>query len=138
MDQPIIKLDLTKLSKTKTHSITFQEKFPNIQNNSPGHHHHHIYTDGFKQGMKVGCAAIFQNQELLKRRPNELSIYSEEAIVIDQAMIIIVNHKSSKFIIYPNQFSKLYRTKIHQLFSPQDYSIKRILFLKIIASFLLG
>ena len=30
-----------------------------LPNNFPDHHH--IYTDGFKQGMKVGCAAVFQN-----------------------------------------------------------------------------
>ena len=49
--------------------------------------------------MKVACAAVFQNQELLKRLPNESSIYSAEVIAIDQAMNIIANHKSSKFII---------------------------------------
>ena len=97
--KPIIKLDLTKLSKTKTHPITFQENFLNIQYNFPDHHHH-IYTDESKQGMKVGCAAVFQNQELLKRLPNESSIYSAEVIAIDLAMNIIANHKSSKFIIY--------------------------------------
>ena len=48
--------------------------------------------------MKVGCAAVFQNQELLKRLPNESSIYSAEVIAIDLAMNIIANHKSSKFI----------------------------------------
>ena len=98
INQPIIKLDLTKLSKTKTHPITFQENFLNIRNNFPDHHH--IYTDGSKQGMKVGCAAVFQNQELLKRLPNESSIYSAEVIAIDLVMNIIANHKSSKFIIY--------------------------------------
>ena len=71
------KLDLTKLSKTKTHSITIQEIFVNIQNNFPDHHH--IYADGSKQGIKVGCATVFQNQELLKRLPNESSIYNAEA-----------------------------------------------------------
>ena len=50
-------------------------------------------------GMKVGCAAVFQNQELLKRLPNESSIYSAEVIAVDLAMNIIANHKSSKFII---------------------------------------
>ena len=66
INQPIIKLDLTKLSKTKTHSNTFQENFFIIQNNFlDHHHHHHIYIDGSKQGMKVSCAAVFQNQELL-------------------------------------------------------------------------
>ena len=96
--QLIIKLDLTKLSKTKTHLITFQEKFLNIQNNFPDHHH--IYTDGSKQGMKVDCAAIFQNQELLKHLPKESSSYCTEITAFDLAMNIIANHKSSKFIIH--------------------------------------
>ena len=39
--------------------------------------------------MKVACTAIFQNQELLKRLPNESSIYSAEVSTIDLAMIII-------------------------------------------------
>ena len=88
--QPIIKLDRTKLFKTKTHPITFQENFLNIQNNFPDHHH--IYTDESKQGMKVGFVAVFQNQELLKRFPNESSIYSAEVIAIDLAMNIIANN----------------------------------------------
>ena len=62
INQSIIKLDLTKLSKTETHLMTFQKNFLNIQNNFPDHQH--IYADGSKQGMKVGCAAVFQNQEL--------------------------------------------------------------------------
>ena len=69
----IIKLDQTKPSETKTHAITFQENFLNIQNNFPDHHH--IYTDGSKRRMKVGCVAVFQNQELLKRLLNKSSIY---------------------------------------------------------------
>ena len=85
--------------------ITFQENFLNIQNNLPDHHH--IYTDGSKQEMKVGCAAVFQNQELLKRLPNESSIYSAEVIAIDLVMNIIANHKSSKFIIYSDSKSVL-------------------------------
>ena len=105
INQPIIKLDLTKLSKTKTHPITFQENFLNIQNKFPDYHH--IYTDGSKQEMKVGCTAVFQNQELLKRLPNESSIYSAEVIAIDPAMNIIANHKSSKFIIYSDSKSVL-------------------------------
>ena len=101
----IIKLDLTKLSNAKTQHITFQENFLNIQNNFPDHHH--IYTDGSKQGMKVGCAAVFQNQELLKCLPNESSVYSAEAIGIDLAMNIIAKHKSSKFIFYSDSKSVL-------------------------------
>ena len=64
INQPIIKLKLTKLSKTKTYLITFLEKSLNIQNDCPDLHY--IYTDRSKQGMKVGCVVIVQNHELLK------------------------------------------------------------------------
>ena len=50
--------------------------------------------------MKVGCAAILQNQELLSHLPNESSIYSAEVTAIDLALNIIANYKSSKFIIH--------------------------------------
>ena len=93
----IIKLELTKLSKTKTNPIIFQEKFFDIQNNLPDHHH--IYTDESKKGMEVGCAAIFQNQEPLKCLPNESSISSAKVTDIDLAMSIIANHKSSKSVL---------------------------------------
>ena len=57
--------------------------------------------------MKVDCAAVFQNQQLLKRLPNESSIYSAEAITIDLAMSIIANHKFSKSIIHLDSKSVL-------------------------------
>ena len=58
--------------------------------------------------MKVGCAAVFQNQELLKHLPNESAIYSAEAIAIELAMNILANRKSSKFIIYLDSKSILH------------------------------
>ena len=48
--------------------------------------------------MKVGCAAIFQTQEMLKYLLNESSVYRAEVTAIELAMNIIVNHKFSKFI----------------------------------------
>ena len=57
--------------------------------------------------MKIGCPAVFQNQELLKHLPNESLIYSAEDIAIDLAMNIIANHKSSVFIIYSDSKSVL-------------------------------
>ena len=55
--------------------------------------------------MKVGHTAILQNQELLKRLPNESSIYSAEVTVIEPPMNMIAYHKSCKFIIYSNSKS---------------------------------
>ena len=61
-----------------------------------------LWTTGFKQGMKVGCATVFQNQELLKC----LQINPQsEVIAIGLTMNIIANHKSSKFIIYSDSKS---------------------------------
>ena len=106
INEPIITLDLIKLSKTKPHPIIFQENFLSIENNFP--EYHHIYTDGSKQGMKVGSVAVFQNQELLKHLLYELSIYSAEVIAIDLAMNIIANQKSSKSMIYSDSKSFLH------------------------------
>ena len=103
INQSIVKLELAKSSKTKIHPITFQDKFLKIQNNFPDHHH--IYTDGSTQGMKVGCDAIFQNQKLLKYLLNESSIGSVEVTAIHLAMNIIAIHKSFKIIIYKNSKS---------------------------------
>ena len=110
INQPIIKLDLTKFSKTKTYPITFQENFLNIQENFPDHHN--IYTDGSKQGMKVGCTAVFQIQELLKHLPNESSIY-------------IANYKSSKFIIYSDSKSVLQALQSKDLTTPSHHKTTR-------------
>ena len=57
--------------------------------------------------MKVGCAAICQNQKLLKHLPNESSIDSTEVTASDLVMNIIVNHKSSNFIIHSDSKSVL-------------------------------
>ena len=94
---------MIKLELTKTHPITFQLKFLNIQNNFLDHHH--IYAHGSKQEMKVVCAAIFQNQELLKHLPNESSIYSAEVRAINLAVNIMANHKSSKSITHSDSKS---------------------------------
>ena len=78
--------------------MTLQVKFVNIQNNFPVHQH--ICTDGYKQGLNLGCGAIFKNQKLLKGVLNELSIYCAEVTAIDPTNNIIANYKSSKFIIH--------------------------------------
>ena len=55
----------------------------------------------------IRLPAIFQNQELLQHLSNESSVYSAEVPAINQAMSIIANHKSSKFIIHPDSKSIL-------------------------------
>ena len=57
--------------------------------------------------MKVGCAAVLQNQELLKFLSSESSIYSAEVTAIDLTINIIANYKSSKSDIYSDSKSVL-------------------------------
>ena len=60
---------------------------------------------------KIGCTAISQKKESLKRLPNEASIYCAETTAIDQAMNIIPNHIASKFIIYTDSKSGLLQNR---------------------------
>ena len=97
-------------SKTRTKQIIQYQNIPTSLSkkiSSTSKITSHIHTDGSKQGIKVGCAAIFQNQELLKDLPNELSTYCAEITAIDLFKSIIANHKSSKFIIYKDSKSVL-------------------------------
>ena len=105
INRPIVKLELTKLSKTKTRPKAFPEKILDIQSNFSDHHH--IYTNESKQGMEVGSAAILQNQKLLKHFPNESSVYSADITAINLAMNIIANHKFFKSIVYAHTKSFL-------------------------------
>ena len=57
--------------------------------------------------MKVVCAAVLQNQELLKHLPNESSVYNAGVTAIDLTIDIVANHKSSKFIISSDSKSVL-------------------------------
>ena len=57
--------------------------------------------------MKVGYAAIFQHQQLLKHLPNKSLIYNTEITTIDLAINIIANHNSSKFITHSDSKSVL-------------------------------
>ena len=51
---PEVIIELNKLRKTKTYSITYQKKFHNILQ----HHSDHLYafTDDSKQNDKMACA----------------------------------------------------------------------------------
>ena len=56
--QPNVILNLTDISKKETQPAVFMEKYNTIKENFTNYTH--IYTDGSKDGNRVGCAAILK------------------------------------------------------------------------------
>ena len=68
----------------------------------------HIYTDGSKDDMKVGCAVVSDYFSETMRIPDGSSIFTAEAKAIDLALDLIANcETSNKFIIFSDSLSVL-------------------------------
>ena len=68
----------------------------------------HIYTDGSKDDMKVGCAVVSDDFSEPMQIPDESSILTAEAKAIDLALDIIVDcETSNKFVIFSDSLSVL-------------------------------
>ena len=70
--------------------------------------HKHIYTDGSKDDMKVGCAEVSDDFSETMRIPDGSSIFTAEAKAIDLALDHIADcETSNKFIIFSDSLSVL-------------------------------
>ena len=68
----------------------------------------HIYTDGSKDGEKVGCAFISGNHSSSLRIPDGSSVFTAEAKAIDLALDFINNCSLyDKFVIFSDSLSVL-------------------------------
>ena len=116
LKQSKVILDLNKLSKKKTHPLTYQEKLYNIHKNYPNYLH--IYTDGSKDNQGTGCGAVLNNKTMKQSLPKEASIFSAEICAIYLALKIISANKSKKFIIHSDSISVLHSIKNKKLDNP--------------------
>ena len=67
-----------------------------------------IYTDGSKEGSKVGCAVISDNHSTMQRIPDDSSFFTAEAKAIDLALDFITTcDANNKFIIFSDSLSVL-------------------------------
>ena len=86
----------------------------------------HIYTDGSKDDMKVGCAVVSDDFSETMRIPDGSSIFTAEAKAIDLALDLIADCKTSnKFIIFYYIFRLLISIKIFT--SSKDPQIQKLL-----------
>ena len=68
----------------------------------------HIYTDGSKDDMKVGCAVVSDNFSESMRIPDRSSIFIAEANAINLALDLIADcETSNKFVIFSDFLSVL-------------------------------
>ena len=68
----------------------------------------HIYTDGSKDDMKVGCAVVSDDFSETMRIPDGSSIFTAEAKAIDLALDLIADcETSNKFITFSDSLSVL-------------------------------
>ena len=104
LHQPRVILDLSNLSKKDTPSV-FIQRYNEIKNEhsfcTP------IYTDGSKDGDRVGCSTIINNTSFKQRLPSNASIFTAEVTAIDLALDAIDESDDDHFIIFSDSLSVL-------------------------------
>ena len=106
MNKPKILFDLHSSKKSETSPIIMKSNFNELKSNytncTP------IYTDGSKDDMRVGCAAISDNYSENMRIPDGSSVCTAEAKAIDLALDFIADCEiSNNFIIFSDSLSVL-------------------------------
>ena len=114
--QPNIILNLSDISKKETQPAVFMEKYNTIKENFTNYTH--IYTDGSKDGNRVGCAAIFKDTHLKQRLPDNASIFTAELKAIDLALDAVSESEDREFIIFSDSLSVLLSLKNKKLDNP--------------------
>ena len=105
IESPAVLYDLTHYKKSDTNSISFKSHFNELKSKYADHFA--IYTDGSKDGQKVGCASISKLHRSKLRLPDGASIFSAEIKAIQLALNFITTRTENKFIIFTDSLSVL-------------------------------
>ena len=92
------------------------EKYNTIKENFTNYTY--IYTDGSKDGNRVGCAAIFKDTHLKQRLPDNASIFTAELKAIDLALDAVSESEDREFIIFSDSLSVLVSLQNKKLDNP--------------------
>ena len=88
------------------HPIIMKSNFQELKSHYMDYKH--IYTDGSKDDMKVGCAVVSDDFTETMRIPDGSSIFTAEAKAIDLALDLIADcETSNKFVIFSDSLSVL-------------------------------
>ena len=105
IQKPTVLFQLSSNKKSDTSPLEFQSKFNELKSLFPNHIP--IYTDGSKEGDKVGCASVSDLHTSKMRLPAESSIFTAEVKAIDLAFRFISSHTHKNFIIFSDSLSVL-------------------------------
>ena len=106
MKKPDILFDLHTSKKSFSDSLIMKQNFHILQSRYT--EYQHFYTDGSKDGEKVGCAFLYGNHFSFLRIPDGSSVFTAEAKAIDLALDFIDScFLHDKFLIFSDSLSVL-------------------------------
>ena len=123
MKKPDILFDLHTSKKSFSDSLIMKQNFHILQSRYT--EYQHIYTDGSKDGEKVGCAFLYGNHFSSLRIPDGSSVFTAEAKAIDLALDFIDScFPHDKFLIFSDSLSVL---KVLNHTSSKNSQIQKLL-----------
>ena len=93
INKPKLIFDLHSGKKSETSPIIMKSNFQELKSHYIDYKH--IYTDGSKDDMKVGCAVVSDDFSETMRIPDGSSIFTAEAKAIDLALDLIADCETS-------------------------------------------
>ena len=106
INKPKLIFDLHSSKKSETSPIIMKSNFQELKSHYM--EYKHIYTDGSKDDMKVGCAVVADDFSETMRISDGSSIFTAEAKAIDLALDFIADcETSNKFVIFSDSLSVL-------------------------------
>ena len=109
-------MDLTKLPKSSTNSLVFQQHVFELKTNYTNYIS--INTDGSKNGTSVTSAAIINKHTISRILPDGMPVFSAEAKAIELALQHVKHCNIAKVIIFSDSLSCLQAIKNCQLKNP--------------------
>ena len=106
LNKPKLLFDLHSGKKSEKSPIIMKSYFQELKSHYMDYKH--IYTDGSKDVMKVGCAVVSDDFSETMRVPDGFSIFTAEAKAINLALDLIADcETSNKFVIFSDSLSVL-------------------------------
>ena len=94
------------MAKSESNPHILKDDFRRLQ--SRYKNYQQVYTNESKEDSKVGCAVISKNHSNMQRLPDDSSIFTAEAKVVDLALDFISTcDANNKFIIFSDSLSVL-------------------------------
>ncbi|XP_055958722.1 uncharacterized protein LOC130010402 [Patella vulgata] len=125
MSPPKIDFDLSQHKKRDTSSTVFDSLFRELR--SKYGDYAPIYTDGSKDGDRVGSATVTPSETISVCLPPAASIFTAELQAILQALEFIQSSSSLKHIIFTDSLSSLQAINNKQLEHPLVADVYRLL-----------